>query len=233
MHNSRINSSQCASLIALLTTLATVSGCGDDEGAAATTHESPDASNDSDTSSTEGETDEPTNESDDASATSTPPEDAADTGSAPVTGDAGADVPTGDAGNQTSAEDEGEAWYVVPTQLYSPDFMTSTSYVPLVSSLDVEEIRITDAKELDGRASAYALGEWLFIASSGEPVVSRYTVNEDGSLKSAFRSISRSTPGARYSLTQKRRSSSTAPTAVTSCGIHQLCKLPGKFPLQA
>ncbi len=69
--------------------------------------------------------------------------------------------------------------------MYSPDFATSTSYVPVVSSLDVARIDIDDGKELDGRASAAAIGDWLYLASSGEPVINRYTINDDGSLESA------------------------------------------------
>ncbi len=75
-----------------------------------------------------------------------------------------------------------DALFVVPTQVYGPDFATATSYVPIVPSLDVAEISLDSAKEYDGRASVAAVGKWLFIASSGEPVVTRYLVGADGSL---------------------------------------------------
>jgi hypothetical protein len=75
--------------------------------------------------------------------------------------------------------------FVVPSQVYGPDFATSTSYIPIVSSLDVDEISLANAKELDGRASVGAVGEWLFVASSSQPVVTRYTLSESGELTEA------------------------------------------------
>lgn len=84
-----------------------------------------------------------------------------------------------------ASDEEDEAWFVVPSEVYSPDFSTSTSYVSLVSSLDVGRIKLDNAKELDGRASVAAIGEWLYVASSGEPVVTRYAVNANGSLEAA------------------------------------------------
>lgn len=90
-----------------------------------------------------------------------------------------------DSSDNGDTEEDVTSWFVVPSEVYSPDFSTSTSYVPLVSSLDVSRIKLDDAKELDGRASVTAIGKWLYIASSGEPVVNRYTVNANGSLKAA------------------------------------------------
>lgn len=77
--------------------------------------------------------------------------------------------------------------FVVPTQVYGPDFLTSTSFVPLVPSLDVARIGLEQAREWDGRASVLALGSWLFIASSSEPVIHRFGVEPDGSLTEAGR----------------------------------------------
>lgn len=75
-----------------------------------------------------------------------------------------------------------ESWFAVPSEVYSADFLTSASYIPLVPSLDVSRISLDDAKELNGRASVGRVGDWLFIAGSSEPVVTRYTVGDDGSL---------------------------------------------------
>lgn len=72
--------------------------------------------------------------------------------------------------------------FAVPTEVYGADFATSTSYVPLLPSLEVDEVSLDDAKEVNGRASVARVGEYLFIASSSEPVITRYTVAEDGSL---------------------------------------------------
>jgi hypothetical protein len=75
--------------------------------------------------------------------------------------------------------------YVVPTEVYGADFATSTSYTPLVPSLDVAEISLTGAREVDGRASIGTVGNYLFVASSSAPVVERFELNADGSLKEA------------------------------------------------
>jgi hypothetical protein len=79
----------------------------------------------------------------------------------------------------------GQALFAVPTEVYGADFATSTSYIPLVPSLDVAEIGLDDAREVDGRASVAAVGDWLFIASSSAPVVERFLVGEDGALEEA------------------------------------------------
>jgi hypothetical protein len=73
--------------------------------------------------------------------------------------------------------------FAVPTEVYGADFATSTSYVPIVPSLDVDTISLDEARELDGRASVASVGKWLFIASSSKPVVERFAVNEDGTLE--------------------------------------------------
>ncbi len=79
------------------------------------------------------------------------------------------------------------AVYAVPTEVYGADFATSTSYVPLVPSLDVARIELEDAREVDGRASIASIGDWLYVASSSAPVVERFEVQADGSLKDAGR----------------------------------------------
>jgi hypothetical protein len=79
----------------------------------------------------------------------------------------------------------GEALFAVPTEVYGADFETSTSYIPIVPSLDVAEISLDDAREVDGRASVAAVGDWIFIASSSAPIVERFEVADDGSLKEA------------------------------------------------
>lgn len=75
--------------------------------------------------------------------------------------------------------------YAIPTQVYGPDFASSTSFVPLVQALDVARIELDQAREWDGRASVLTLGEWLFVASSSEPVIHRFEVEADGSLVEA------------------------------------------------
>lgn len=77
-------------------------------------------------------------------------------------------------------DDNDDEWFVVSTQIYGD---VTTSYLPIVSSLDVKEISIENAKELNGRSSIAQVGEWLFVASSSEPVVTRYTINDKGELQ--------------------------------------------------
>lgn len=77
--------------------------------------------------------------------------------------------------------------FAVPTQVYGADFESSTSYVPLVPSLDVSRISLDDARELAGRGTVAKLGDYVFIASSGEPVVHRFKLAQDGTLEAAGR----------------------------------------------
>jgi hypothetical protein len=88
-----------------------------------------------------------------------------------------------DGSSSSGGSGEGDL-FVVPSQVYGADFATSTSYVPLVPSLDVDEISLKKAREVDGRGSVAYVGEWLFIASSSKPVVDRFKIAADGSLKS-------------------------------------------------
>ncbi len=82
---------------------------------------------------------------------------------------------------------EGGPFFAVPTQVFGADFATATSYVPVVSSLDADRISLDAAREIDGRVSVAAIGEWLFIAGSTEPIIDRYEIAADGTLKAAGR----------------------------------------------
>ncbi len=77
--------------------------------------------------------------------------------------------------------------FAVPTEVYGADFSSSTSYVPVVPSLDVPRIDIARARELSGRASVATVGQWLFVASSTAPIIDRFEVAADGSLREAGR----------------------------------------------
>lgn len=79
------------------------------------------------------------------------------------------------------------ALFAVPTEVFGADFSSSTSYVPVVPSLDVERVEIARARELQGRASVATVGQWLFIAASTAPIVERFEVAADGSLREAGR----------------------------------------------
>jgi hypothetical protein len=77
------------------------------------------------------------------------------------------------------------ALFAVPTEVYGPGFETSASYVPVVPSLDVARIDLGSAREVGGRASVATVGQWLFIASSQAPVINRFEIAADGSLRDA------------------------------------------------
>lgn len=87
----------------------------------------------------------------------------------------------GSAGDDNAGSGDGEfsEAYVVSTQIFGE---VTTSYLPVVPSLDVDAIGIEDALELQGRSSIAQVGDWIFAAASTAPVVTRYTVGDDGSL---------------------------------------------------
>jgi hypothetical protein len=87
-------------------------------------------------------------------------------------------------GGSHDDSDGGGPLFAVPTEIYSADSSSSTSYVPVVSSLDVSRIELNKARELNGRATMAVVGDWLFLASSSAPIVERFRIASDGSLKS-------------------------------------------------
>jgi hypothetical protein len=73
-------------------------------------------------------------------------------------------------------------FYAIATEVYGADFSTSTSFIRLVSSLDVAEIDLASAREYNGRATLGQVGNWLFVMDGEEPIVERFSVGADGSL---------------------------------------------------
>ena len=73
-------------------------------------------------------------------------------------------------------------FYAVATEVYGADFSTSTSFIQLVSSLEVAEIDLASAREYNGRATLGSVGNWLFIMDGEQPIVERFSVAADGSL---------------------------------------------------
>lgn len=73
--------------------------------------------------------------------------------------------------------------FALSTTVYAPNF--STSYVKLVSSLDVPEITLADAREVAGDATIAKLGNWLFIGSTSSLVVDRFELDDAGALRPA------------------------------------------------
>jgi hypothetical protein len=86
---------------------------------------------------------------------------------------------TGAPGSDTGGAAAGPL-YAIATQVIGAD--SSTSFVRLVSSLDVDEIELGAAREYNGRASVGTVGEWLFVMDGEEPIIERFSVGADGSL---------------------------------------------------
>lgn len=84
-------------------------------------------------------------------------------------------------------EGAAESLFAVPTEVYGADFASSTSFVPIVPSLDVERVGLDQAREKDGRASVMTIGNYLYVASSSAPVIERFEVQADGTLLDAGR----------------------------------------------
>lgn len=93
----------------------------------------------------------------------------------------------GGEGGGTEGGASGVAHFAVPTEIYGADFASSTSYIPIVPSLDVDRIKLDKAREVDARASMAVVGDWIFVASSSTPVIERFEVQSDGSLHAAGR----------------------------------------------
>jgi hypothetical protein len=85
--------------------------------------------------------------------------------------------PDGDAAGGTVGP-----FYAIATEVYGADFSTSTSFIRLVSSLDMAEVDLASAREYNGRATVGTVGRWLFIMDGEQPIVERFSVAADGSL---------------------------------------------------
>ena len=64
---------------------------------------------------------------------------------------------------------------------------SSTTYAKAVSSLDGQELDLTDAREFGGWSDMKVAGGWVFVSGGEEPVVERFTVNKRGQLEEAGR----------------------------------------------
>lgn len=184
-------------LLAALVAGGSVTGCSDDSNTETSNDDtSDDDSPDDDTSDDDSPEDDTSDDGTKPTDSGTAGENSSDAGTDNGTSDARADEGASensadsggggddtdeqtsvDAGSVHEVDDDG--WFVVSTQVYGD---VTTSYLPVVSSLDVDEISIDNAKELIGRSSIAQLGKWLFVAASTEPVVTRYTISDDGKL---------------------------------------------------
>jgi hypothetical protein len=71
--------------------------------------------------------------------------------------------------------------YVLANEVY--DAESSTSYINVLTSLDIAAIDYSKAIEYSGgRATIQTYGGWLFVAGPETPIISRFSVNDDGTL---------------------------------------------------
>jgi len=154
MTMSKVERFSCLSVVAMLAMLGSAPGC--DEGEPAS-----DDSQGADDGTEGGSNENGSNETDPSS---------------PRTDEGGSDETTSDSSG------DAEPVFAIPTEVFGPDFSTSTSYVPLTPSLDVARVELDNAREYPERASAATVGDYLFVAASTEPVIHRFSVAVDGML---------------------------------------------------
>lgn len=94
---------------------------------------------------------------------------------------------SGDDGGQKDGAANSAARFAIPTEIFGADFSSSTSYVPIVPSLDVARVELAEAREVNARATMATVGGFMFLASSSAPIVERFEVGSDGSLEPAGR----------------------------------------------
>jgi hypothetical protein len=89
---------------------------------------------------------------------------------------------TGDGSGGTTGDNAGTgSLYAVVGAISNVD--ATTTYVSLVSSLDVKEIDDSKAYEFPGTATVATTGGWLFVADGESPIVTRYSIGKDGTLQ--------------------------------------------------
>lgn len=87
---------------------------------------------------------------------------------------------SGDGGDDTDTAYDGPL-YVIANEVYTAD--SSTTYVNVLHSLDVDQVDYTKAIEYaGGRATIATVGGWLFVGEPEAPVITRFAVAADGTL---------------------------------------------------
>jgi hypothetical protein len=99
-------------------------------------------------------------------------------GAGDVRADAGAG---GDTGVPEAGGEAPSPVYAVATEVYSPDFSSSVSYVTMLPSLDVAQVDLGQAREYSGRATIGTINGWLFVADA-QKVITRFSLAADGTL---------------------------------------------------
>lgn len=88
---------------------------------------------------------------------------------------------TGDGSGGTQDDTGTGPLYAVVGAISNVD--ATTTYVSLISSLDVKEIDDSKAYEFPGTATVATTGGWLFVADGESPIVTRYSIGKDGTLQ--------------------------------------------------
>lgn len=110
---------------------------------------------------------------------------APDSGSATGAPDGSVPPLPNDAGRDSAAENEPSLppIYAVMYEVYG-DTGGSDSYLSLLPSLDMKEVDITKARQFaGGRAFLATYNGWLFVGEPTTPIVTRYAVAADGTLR--------------------------------------------------
>jgi hypothetical protein len=71
--------------------------------------------------------------------------------------------------------------YVVATAVSSSE--SANTYVKVLPSIEHAQLELDDAHEFAGWSDMAVLGRWVFVSSGEEPVITRFAVNDDGSLE--------------------------------------------------
>lgn len=121
----------------------------------------------------------------DANPTDDPSESQAGAAGEPSLGQSGAggsDAAPGTAGAGAAPPEPAAPLYVVANEIYTGD--ESTSYVTVLSSLDIDELDLDEAVEFPGgRATITTRAGWVFVAPPTSPEIRRFRVTETGRLE--------------------------------------------------
>jgi hypothetical protein len=135
----------------------------------------------------ESEPETPADQSNSERATARPDAASGDAGSSDA---ARPDAASGDAGeseeNQSVSPDAAaasgkDALYVLATTI--SDDSAATGYVAVLGSLDIDQVDLSQAREFGGYSDVGVVGEWVFVSSDEAPVVKRFTVDAEHSLR--------------------------------------------------
>lgn len=85
-------------------------------------------------------------------------------------------------GKAVDTERAGGPLYAIANEIYGAN-EDSTTYISVLSSLDIKEIDYSKAREYaGGRATLATVGGWLFVTAPESPIITRFKVSDQGVL---------------------------------------------------